>query len=294
VIREGRRRPQRRPPAAPRVLSDRIVVEITQEPGGFLPRPDDRSGRGAPSRRKTPNEIALGILLSALTLVFVVVVVSLRPFALFRRHRALRDDPDRIAGGADPDHDRGAALGDRQSPAWTDWCAATCSPSPARAVEALRRLRWCCLLDKTGTITLGNREATEFVPMPGVGEAELAEAAQMSSLADETPEGRSIVVPRQGLRGPRARLSPATSRASSPSRRRRGLSGVDYDGTRLRKGAPAMRSKPGSPPRGGRAPAELKRELDRIGREGRHAAGGCPATSACSGSSTSRTWSRKG
>ena len=175
-----------------RVLSDRIVVEITQEPGqSFLDRMIALV-EGA-ERRKTPNEIALDILLAGLTLIFLVVVVDAAAVRRVRRHRASRStDADRAAGRADPDHDRRAAVGDRDR-----------RHGPARAPQRARAVRRAVeasgdvdvlLLDKTGTITLGNREATEFVPMPGVEEAELAEAAQLASLADETPEGRSIVV----------------------------------------------------------------------------------------------------
>ena len=122
------------------------------------------------------------------------------------------------------------------------------------------------MLDKTETITLGNREATEFVPMPGVPEAELAEAAQMSSLADETPEGRSIVVlaKKYGIRehemsSPEARFVPFSAETR--------MSGVDVNGQRLRKGAgDAIVSFVDA--EGGSAPPQLQGELDRIGREG--------------------------
>jgi potassium-transporting ATPase ATP-binding subunit len=122
------------------------------------------------------------------------------------------------------------------------------------------------LLDKTGTITLGNREATEFVPMPGVGEAELAEAAQMSSLADETPEGRSIVVLAKGF-GIREHDFAGHEPTFVPFTAQTRMSGVDYDGTRLRKGAgDAIEAWVSA--EGGKAPAELRLQLDRIGREG--------------------------
>ena len=122
------------------------------------------------------------------------------------------------------------------------------------------------LLDKTGTITLGNREATEFVPMPGVTEAELAEAAQMSSLADETPEGRSIVVLAKGF-GIREHDFAGHEPSFVPFTAQTRMSGVDYNGTRLRKGAgDAIEEWVAS--EGGRAPAELAVALDRIGREG--------------------------
>jgi K+-transporting ATPase ATPase B chain len=122
------------------------------------------------------------------------------------------------------------------------------------------------LLDKTGTITLGNREAVEFTPMPGVSAEELAEAAQMSSLADETPEGRSIVVLAKGY-GIREHDFAGHEPTFVPFSAETRMSGVDFNGTRLRKGAgDAIESWVAE--EGGRAPAELRGELDRIGREG--------------------------
>ncbi len=122
------------------------------------------------------------------------------------------------------------------------------------------------LLDKTGTITLGNREATEFIPMPGVSEAELAEAAQMSSLADETPEGRSIVVLAKGF-GIREHDFAGHEPTFVPFTAQTRMSGVDFNGTRLRKGAgDAIEGWVAE--EGGRSPAQLQAELDRIGREG--------------------------
>jgi potassium-transporting ATPase ATP-binding subunit len=134
-----------------------------------------------------------------------------------------------------------------------------------RAVEASGDVD-VLLLDKTGTITLGNREATEFVPMPGVSDAQLAEAAQVSSLADETPEGRSIVVLAKqfGIREHEFATGEAQFVPFSAETR---MSGVDLDGRRLRKGAgDAITGWVET--EGGRAPAELQGELDRIGREG--------------------------
>src|ERR1700710_808181 len=122
------------------------------------------------------------------------------------------------------------------------------------------------LLDKTGTITLGNREATELIPMPGVEPAELAEAAQMSSLADETPEGRSIVVLARGCAS-REHDSAGHEPSFVPFTAQTRMSGVDFNGTRLRKGAgDAIESWIAQ--EGGHAPGELRQELDRIGREG--------------------------
>jgi K+-transporting ATPase ATPase B chain len=246
-----------------RVLSDRIVVEITQEPGkSFLDRMIALV-EGA-SRRKTPNEIALGILLSALTLIFIVVVVSLRPFALFAGTELSETTLIALLVALIPTT-IGALLSAIGIAGMDRLVRRNVLALSGRAVEASGDCD-VLLLDKTGTITLGNREATEFIPMPGVEEAELAEAAQMSSLADETPEGRSIVVLAKGF-GIRehdfAGHEPEFVAFTAQTR----MSGVNYNGTRLRKGAgDAIESWVAA--EGGRAPAELKAQLDRIGREG--------------------------
>jgi K+-transporting ATPase ATPase B chain len=246
-----------------RVLSDRIVVEITQEPGqSFLDRMIALV-EGA-SRRKTPNEIALGILLSALTLVFVVVVVSLRPFALFAGTELSETTLIALLVALIPTT-IGALLSAIGIAGMDRLVRRNVLALSGRAVEASGDCD-VLLLDKTGTITLGNREATELIPMPGVSEAELAEAAQISSLADETPEGRSIVVLAKGF-GIREHDFAGHEPSFVPFTAQTRMSGVDFDGTRLRKGAgDAIEAWVGD--EGGRAPAELKRELDRIGREG--------------------------
>ncbi len=179
-----------------KVLSDRIVVEITQEPGkSFLDRMIALV-EGA-ERRKTPNEIALGILLAALTLVFIFVVVSLRPFALFAGTELSEVTLIALLVALIPTT-IGALLSAIGIAGMDRLVRRNVLALSGRAVEASGDCD-VLLLDKTGTITLGNREATEFIPMPGVEESELAEAAQMSSLADETPEGRSIVVLAKGF-----------------------------------------------------------------------------------------------
>jgi K+-transporting ATPase ATPase B chain len=246
-----------------RVLSDRIVVEITQEPGkSFLDRMIALV-EGA-ERRKTPNEIALGILLSALTLIFVVVVVSLRPFALFAGTELSEATLIALLVALIPTT-IGALLSAIGIAGMDRLVRRNVLALSGRAVEASGDCD-VLLLDKTGTITLGNREATEFIPMPGVAEAELAEAAQMSSLADETPEGRSIVVLAKGF-GIREHDFAGHEPTFVPFTAQTRMSGVDYDGTRLRKGAgDAIESWVAA--EGGRAPAELKAQLDRIGREG--------------------------
>jgi K+-transporting ATPase ATPase B chain len=246
-----------------RVLSDRIVVEITQEPGkSFLDRMIALV-EGA-ERRKTPNEIALGILLAALTLVFVFVVVALRPFGLFAGTQLSETTLIALLVALIPTT-IGALLSAIGIAGMDRLVRRNVLALSGRAVEASGDCD-VLLLDKTGTITLGNREAVEFMPMPGVGVEELAEAAQMSSLADETPEGRSIVVLAKtyGIRehdfaGHEPTFVPFTAETR--------MSGVDFNGTRLRKGAgDAIEAWVGA--EGGRAPEQLRSELDRIGREG--------------------------
>src|SRR6476661_2620454 len=246
-----------------RVLSDRIVVEITQEPGkSFLDRMISLV-EGA-ERRKTPNEIALGILLAALTLVFILVVVSLRPFALFAGTELSETTLIALLVALIPTT-IGALLSAIGIAGMDRLVRRNVLALSGRAVEASGDCD-VLLLDKTGTITLGNREATALIPMPGVEEAELAEAAQMSSLADETPEGRSIVVLAKGF-GVREHGFAGHEPAFVPFTAQTRMSGVDFDGTRLRKGAgDAIEDWVAS--EGGRAPAELAAQLDRIGREG--------------------------
>jgi K+-transporting ATPase ATPase B chain len=239
-------------------------VEITQEPGqSFLDRMIALV-EGA-SRRKTPNEIALGILLAALTLIFLVVIVSLRPFALYSSTAISMTTLIALLVALIPTT-IGALLSAIGIAGMDRLVRRNVLALSGRAVEASGDVD-VLLLDKTGTITLGNRQASAFIPMPGVGEQELAEAAQMSSLADETPEGRSIVVlaKNYGIREHElhsqddARFVPFTAETR--------MSGVDMDGTRLRKGAgDAILNWVTA--EGGHAPPDLQVELDRIGREG--------------------------
>src|SRR5579864_9077060 len=259
-----------------RVLSDRIVVEITQEPGhSFLDRMIALVEGAA--RRKTPNEIALGILLAGLTLIFMVVVVTLRPFGLFAQctppngfecqngHTAISETTLISLLVALIPTTIGALLSAIGIAGMDRLVRRNVLALSGRAVEASGDVD-VLLLDKTGTITIGNRLASEFIPMPGVPEADLAEVAQLSSLADETPEGRSIVVlaKQYGIREHdmttiHADFVPFTAQTR--------MSGVDVDGQRLRKGAGdaiiefVERE-------GGEAPPELQAQLDRIGREG--------------------------
>ncbi len=246
-----------------RVLSDRIVVEITQEAGkSFLDRMIALV-EGA-ERRKTPNEIALGILLAGLTLVFLLVIVSLRPFALYAHTQVSVTTLIALLVALIPTT-IGALLSAIGIAGMDRLVRRNVLALSGRAVEASGDVD-VLLLDKTGTITLGNREASEFVPMPGVSDADLADAAQRSSLADETPEGRSIVVLAKDY-GIREQSFDGHEPQFVPFSAETRMSGVDFNGTRLRKGAgDAIVDWISS--EGGQAPPELQPELDRIGSEG--------------------------
>ena len=246
-----------------RVLSDRIIVEITQEPGqSFLDRMITLVEGAA--RRKTPNEIALNILLAGLTLIFMIVVATLRPFGLFASTSISDTTLISLLVALIPTT-IGALLSAIGIAGIDRLVRRNVLALSGRAVEASGDVD-VLLLDKTGTITIGNRLASEFIPMPGVPEAELAEVAQLSSLADETPEGRSIVVlaKQYGIREHDMNQLHAEFVPFSAQTR---MSGVNLDGRMLRKGAgDAIITWVGS--EGGRAPAELQPVLDRIGSEG--------------------------
>ena len=254
-----------------RVLSDRIVVEITQEPGqSFLDRMIALV-EGA-SRRKTPNEIALGILLAALTLIFVLVVMALRPFGVFAGTEVSVTTLIALLVALIPTT-IGALLSAIGIAGMDRLVRRNVLALSGRAVEASGDVD-VLLLDKTGTITLGNRQAAALIPMPGVSEKDLAEASQLSSLADETPEGRSIVVlaKQYGIRehdlnDMNAHFVPFTAQTR--------MSGLDYDGTRLRKGAgDAILTWVHD--EGGQAPPELAGPARSHRPRGRHAAGRGP------------------
>ena len=246
-----------------RVLSDHIVVEITQEPGqSFLDRMIALVEGAA--RRKTPNEIALSILLAGLTITFLVVVVTLRPFAVFAGTDISITVLIALLVALIPTT-IGALLSAIGIAGMDRLVRRNVLALSGRAVEASGDVD-VLLLDKTGTITLGNRQAAAFFPMPGVGEADLAEAAQYASLADETPEGRSIVVlaKRYGIR--EHELEPQHAEFVPFTAQTR-MSGVDLNGMRLRKGAGDailrwVRDE------GGEAPPQLEAELDRVARQG--------------------------
>ncbi|MCZ7665604.1 MAG: potassium-transporting ATPase subunit KdpB [Thermoleophilia bacterium] len=262
-----------------RVLSDWIVVRVTADPGqGFLDRMINLV-EGA-KRQKTPNEIALTILLAAFTMVFLVVVATLRPFSAYSVLASGRGDalgltvlvallvcliPTTI-GGLLP------AIGIAGMERLIQRNVIAMS---GRAVEAAGDVD-VLLLDKTGTITLGNRQAVDFLPVGGVEATQLAEAAQLASLADETPEGRSIVElakNRFGLRGRSIGTGvPVFDPPDAPARfipftAQTRLSGVDLDGARIRKGAPdsmiAFVKE-----NGGVAPEELQTMVDSVARAG--------------------------
>jgi K+-transporting ATPase ATPase B chain len=218
-----------------RVLSDQIKVMVTANPGeSFMDRMISLV-EGA-QRQKTPNEIALIILLSALTIIFLVVILTLKCFGLYSGISFTITVlvallvcliPTTIGGLL-------SAIGIAGIDRLVQKNVLAMS---GRAVEAAGDID-VLLLDKTGTITLGNRQATEFIPAPGLTTEELADAAQLASLADETPEGRSIVVlaKHYGLRGRNISEMPQATFINFTAQTR--MSGVDIDGRQIRKGAP--------------------------------------------------------
>ncbi|MCC7171895.1 MAG: potassium-transporting ATPase subunit KdpB [Planctomycetes bacterium] len=223
-----------------RVLSDWIVVRITSAPGGtFLDRMIALV-EGA-KRRKTPNEIALDVLLAGLTLVFLLATATLVPFSGYAATAA-------GAGGVVPlsilvallvcliPTTIGGLLAAIGIAGMDRLLRVNVVATSGRAVEAAGDID-VLLLDKTGTITLGNRQAVEFVPAPGVDASRLADVAQLASLADETPEGRSIVVLAKERFGLRQRDVAALGARFVPFSATTRMSGVDLDGRRIRKGA---------------------------------------------------------
>src|SRR6267142_3674650 len=247
-----------------RVLSDHIKVKITSNPGEtFLDRMIALV-EGA-ERQKTPNEIALNILLAGLTIIFLLAVVTLQPFAIYSNapqtifvlvSLLVCLIPTTIGGLL-------SAIGIAGMDRLIQHNVLAMS---GRAVEAAGDVN-TLLLDKTGTITLGNRQATAFIPLPGVDEQELAEAAQLSSLADETPEGRSIVVlakEKYGLRGREIAPHEATFISFTAQTR---MSGVDFDGREVRKGAADAIEKYVMS-FGKTVPVELTAIVERISKEG--------------------------
>jgi K+-transporting ATPase ATPase B chain len=247
-----------------RVLSDWIKVKVTADPGHtFLDRMIALV-EGA-ERQKTPNEIALNILLAGLTIVFLMAVVTLQPFAVYANapqsvfvlvSLLVCLIPTTIGGLL-------SAIGIAGMDRLIQHNVLAMS---GRAVEAAGDVH-TLLLDKTGTITLGNRQASEFIPLPGVTEAMLADAAQLASLADETPEGRSIVVLAKQKYGIRGRDLAAHAAAFVPFTAQTRMSGVDLDGREIRKGAADSVARYVAA-NGGTASPELNAIVERIARAG--------------------------
>ena len=217
-----------------RVLSDQIKVKITSNPGEtFLDRMIALV-EGA-ERQKTPNEIALNILLAGLTIIFLLAVITLQPFAIYSASPQtvfvlvsllVCLIPTTIGGLL-------SAIGIAGMDRLIQHNVLAMS---GRAVEAAGDVN-TLLLDKTGTITLGNRQASRFITAPGITEAELADAAQLSSLADETPEGRSIVVLAKEKYGLRGRELSSREAQFVPFSAHTRMSGINLDGFEIRKGA---------------------------------------------------------
>jgi K+-transporting ATPase ATPase B chain len=258
-----------------RLLSDWLIVRVSADPGqGFLDRMISMV-EGA-KRQKTPNEIALSILLSSFTIVFLVVCATLLPFSQYSVKAAGQGTPITITvlvalliclipttiGGLL------SAIGIAGMDRLIQRNVIAMS---GRAVEAAGDVD-VLLLDKTGTITLGNRQAVEFLPVGGADPRDLAEAAQLASLADETPEGRSIVVLAKEKYGLRGQTMGASEKAPHgmhfiPFTAQTRMSGVDFNGTSIRKGAPdtIMEMVEAS---GRTLPAGLNPAVDAIARSG--------------------------
>ncbi len=219
-----------------KVLSDRIVIQITAKPGESFVDKMIALVEGA-SRQKTPNEIALNILLASLTLVFLAATVTLQPFAIYSGSPQSLIVLVALLVCLIPTT-IGALLSAIGIAGMDRLVQHNVLATSGRAVEAAGDVN-TLLLDKTGTITLGNREATDFITMPGVTAEQLADAAQLSSLADETPEGRSVVVLAKRRHGLRARSEGELAEiAEVPFTAQTRMSGVDLaTGRQIRKGA---------------------------------------------------------
>lgn len=261
------------------VLSDRLVVRITQKPGeSFIDRMIALV-EGA-NRQKTPNEIALNILLAALTIIFVFAVATLQPLAIYSKanNPGVPDGQALNASGVTGivmvsllvcliPTTIGALLSAIGIAGMDRLVQRNVLAMSGRAVEAAGDVN-TLLLDKTGTITLGNRQAAAFIPLDGVSAEQLADAAQLSSLADETPEGRSVVVFAKQHFGLRARTPGELSQAqwvtfSATTR----MSGVDLDGHLLRKGAASSVAE-WVRAQGGEVPPQLGQVVDGISAGG--------------------------
>ena len=252
------------------VLSDWIVVEVTANPGeAFLDRMIALV-EGA-KRQKTPNEIALDILLAALTIVFLLATATLLPFSLYGVTSAGQGSPVTVTVLAALlvcliPTTIGALLSAIGIAGMDRMIQKNVIAMSGRAVEAAGDVD-VLLLDKTGTITLGNRQATAFVPAAGVSEATLADVAQLASLADETPEGRSIVVLAKEKYQLREREIEKIGATFVPFTAQTRMSGVDLDGRQIRKGA-ADAIEVHVERLGGRFPEEVRLGVDAIAKVG--------------------------
>jgi K+-transporting ATPase ATPase B chain len=253
-----------------RVLSDQIKIRITSNPGEtFLDRMIALV-EGA-ERQKTPNEVALNILIAGLTLIFLLAVVTLQPYSVFSVAQAGSGSIPSVAilvsllvclipttiGGLL------SAIGIAGMDRVMQHNVLAMS---GKAVEAAGDID-SLLLDKTGTITLGNRQAVEFLAIDGANEEELADAAQLSSFADETPEGRSVVVLAKEKYALRGRHIPEHGAAFIPFSAYTRMSGVDFEGRQFRKGATEAIVRFVAE-RGGEVPGEFQEMSDRISRGG--------------------------
>jgi K+-transporting ATPase ATPase B chain len=247
-----------------RVLSDWIKIRITSNPGETFIDRMIALVEGA-ERQKTPNEIALNILLAGLTIIFLLAVVTLQPFAIYSGapqtifvlvSLLVCLIPTTIGGLL-------SAIGIAGMDRLIQHNVLAMS---GRAVEAAGDVN-TLLLDKTGTITLGNRQAADFIPLPGVDERVLADAAQLASLSDETPEGRSIVVLAKEKYGMRGRELHEHEPHFIPFSAQTRMSGVDFDGRRIRKGAVDAIERYVAE-NGAAVPRELREMTDRVAKSG--------------------------
>jgi len=252
------------------VLSDWLIVEVTADPGeAFLDRMIALV-EGA-KRQKTPNEIALDILLAAMTIIFLLATATLLPFSLYSVGAAGQGTPVTVTVLVALlvcliPTTIGALLSAIGIAGMDRMIQKNVIAMSGRAVEAAGDVD-VLLLDKTGTITLGNRQATQFFPAPGVIERDLADAAQLASLADETPEGRSIVVlakEKYGIRERDVAKLNATFVAFTAQTR---MSGVDLNGRQVRKGA-ADAIEAHIKKLGGAVPVEVRSAVDTIAKAG--------------------------
>ena len=222
------------------VLSDWIIVRVTSEAGESFLDKMIAMVEGA-SRKKTPNEIALQIFLIALSIIFILVTMSLYTYSVFSADQAGIDNPTSITTLVAllvclAPTTIGALLSAIGIAGMSRLNQANVLAMSGRAIEAAGDVD-ILMLDKTGTITLGNRQASEFIPVDGTDIKELADAAQLSSLADETPEGRSVVVLAKEQFGIRGRSLQDKGMEFIPFTAATRMSGVNYDGNEIRKGA---------------------------------------------------------